>query len=497
MKAKKAVLLISVLSFATALIYNEINLYFLRSEGIPLRNGQTIITHDDDSYLDPAENYLQSSTFRENFPGSGSYYLRPPGYSIFYLVFRVIGNKTSALVWLKLFQILFFAASIYCLYWISFVYSKDHYVSSLICVIYGCTPLGSGFLYYTLTEGITPALMIFYAYFLFKARLALNPFSKRLDYILACLIFSILFITRPVLGIAVLAVPAYLIFDNRHKITLTRILLQLILYGMIALTPMVIWQVRNYIIAGHYVGLHPVYDPENNFVFRPAHKAVWELEKCWGSGGKDFHESIMPAWMAALQGDTSEKWIDTMIANVPEYTVAYFGRNKLQASFRAYRNTMVYQKKFKDNKLPMPKEIPKTEQKVISDFNSMTKEFKISFPLQNYIISPLITLKRMIFHSNLSFYMFQKTFRGNLLMEIIRWLFLIIHASAYILFGGSLLIKKISVEDMFFVLIPLIYIFYLAYFQRGVEERYTLPILPFVITGSMFVVRRCVKSIFC
>lgn len=82
-------------------------------------------------------------------------------------------------------------------------------------------------------------------------------------------------------------------------------------------------------------------------------------------------------------------------------------------------------------------------------------------------------------------------------MEIIRWLFLIIHASGYILFGGSLLIKKISVEDMFFVLIPLIYIFYLAYFQRGVEERYTLPILPFVITGSMFVVRRCVKSIFC
>jgi hypothetical protein len=39
------------------------------------------------------------------------------------------------------------------------------------------------------------------------------------------------------------------------------------------------------------------------------------------------------------------------------------------------------------------------------------------------------------------------------------------------------------------------YLFYLVYFQRGIEERYTLPVLSLIVLGAARVVKDCIAII--
>lgn len=480
---QKIALFISAFSFACSFTCNELNLRLIKQEGQETRCGQTIITADDRSYLDPAENFIKGMGFRENAPGRGSYFLRPPGYSLFYMAFRSLTNEENALWLLKMAQLLLFSLSVYCLFFIAFACFQSGRWAIVVSIIYGCTPLCCGFLYYTLTEGITPALMIFYAFFLIRAHSQKQRKSKILHYLLGSAVFSFLFITRPVMGIAGLALPVFLVYDYFGKTRIHNFMLLLFVCGFTAAAPMLFWQFRNYHIAGRYVGLHPVYYPENNYVFRPAHRALWEFEKSWGSRGDAFHGSIMPVWKACLEGDSSEHWIDTLLQNVPEYVINRFGQDQLRDIFGKYRGSMLTQMRYKERGLPMPAVISREEKEVVEGFTALADTFRREFPFRYLLGAPVKTLGRMIFHSNLSLYMFQHTFRGRWWMEGLRYLFFIIHSLSFSLFLLALL-RKMKVTHVFTVLIPLIYLAYLAFFQRGVEERYTLPVLPLVLLGA-------------
>ena len=90
----------------------------------------------------------------------------------------------------------------------------------------------------------------------------------------------------------------------------------------------------------------------------------------------------------------------------------------------------------------------------------------------------------MALHSNLSLYIFQHTYRGNWMMELLRSVFFGIHSICFLGLIISLLFwKKLDWKQNAISATVLIYIFFLCYFQRGIEERYTLPILPLLMIG--------------
>ncbi|HEY4800340.1 MAG TPA: hypothetical protein VII99_14765, partial [Bacteroidia bacterium] len=135
----------------------------------------------------------------------------------------------------------------------------------------------------------------------------------------------------------------------------------------------------------------------------------------------------------------------------------------------------------------MPSSLPAIEQNVVDTFKTLAKENENHFWFRYHIITPLKVYRNLAFHSNLSLYIFQKTFRGNFFMEALRWLCFLIHTSAFLfcLFfffvGRNLKMSSLLGWPL------LIYIFYLIYFQRGIEERYTLPVLPLAIVSAIFV----------
>ena len=86
----KRSILIGVATLLSAMLFNFINTHQLKADGIELRDGQTVITADDASYLAPADNYLENGVWRANSPADNSYYLRSPGYGGIYLIFKII-----------------------------------------------------------------------------------------------------------------------------------------------------------------------------------------------------------------------------------------------------------------------------------------------------------------------------------------------------------------------------------------------------------------------
>ena len=474
--------IICILSFCTAFFYNQLNLKKLPKDKI--REHQTVITNDDVSYIVPPKNYLLSGGWKDNSIGKQSYFIRPPGYGIFYLVlFKTLGN-TLALKWLKIIQLLLFSFSVYWMFGIVFSLLKNKKIALFVAALYGLTPFAIGFLFYTLTEGITPALLLLFVYLLVKAFEKTSTKQKNWYYFLAALSFSYLLIVRPQLGFMGILIPIFLLKDY-WSISKIKAIIKMVLLCTVAFSFTIVWQIRNYKIADKFVGFHSIYYSDNNSIYRPTLKEYWNFVGGWAQEGEEAHSYLVPLWQAAIKGDTSIVYINNAITTFPKEVVSYFGEQRLIAVFRKYQEATLFQKPYYEKRLPMPKETPVIEQEVINELKQLTAAYKSEFWLQYHIISPLKVFKTMAFHSNLSLFIFQKTYRGNVLMEVVRFVFFAIHSGCFIFLLLSLIfIKKADWRQLSLAISVFIYVFYLCYFQRGIEERYTLPILPILLVGS-------------
>lgn len=486
---KNIIWIICSLSFFTALFYTHLNLNKLPND--LKRKNTTVITKDDYSYLNPPETYLKTGIWKQEGNNIQSHFLRPPGYGLFYLFFLKTTN--TPLFFLKLAQLLLFSCSVYWFFCISQALINNKTVSLIIASIYGLTPFATSFLGYTLTEGITPSLILLYVFLLFKAHKKSIPIQKMLFYFLAALSFAYLLIVRPPLGFVGILLPTFLIKDY-WKSGIVKTLIQLILFGSVAFSFMFVWQIRNYNLTNSYVGLHAIYYPDNNSIYRSTFKEYWNFVGGWAQEGAEAHSYMVPMWEAAIKGDTSEIYIKNALTTFPDKVIDHYGTEKLTAVFRKYQAATLFQKSFYDKNLPMPLTIPKIELEVINEFKQLTASYKSSFWFEYHILSPLKVFKIMSFHSNLSTYIFQHTYRGKWFMETLRLLFYALHALCFL--GAILSLVFVRKNDWKATAIGLtvfIYVFYLCYFQRGIEERYTLPILSLLMIGLTYNVFELVK----
>jgi len=106
----------------------------------------------------------------------------------------------------------------------------------------------------------------------------------------------------------------------------------------------------------------------------------------------------------------------------------------------------------------------------------MQREYVSQHFFRSWLVVPIQVSENLIIHSNLSLYMFQKPLRGNLLIEILRWISLLVHLFIY-LFAFVFLFRKKSPRSIAIWLPAILFFLYLIFVQRGIEERYMLPYL--------------------
>ena len=473
----KRSILIGVASLLSAMLFNFVNTNALLADGVELRDNQTVITADDASYLSPANNFANNGTWRSNAAGLNSYYLRPPGYGGICLAIKTLFPQ-NPLFWLKIIQMLLFAISAALLYGLSLKFTGNSAASVCVAIIYGCTPLACGFLSYTLTEGVTPAFVIAFLFVLSRyAR------SGGFCWIAAsAAVFAVAFIIRPVLGLLLPLLPLAVLLADFHG--LRRRFAVAAAATTFALLPMTVWQVRNYNIANEFVGLHPIYSTDAPDLFRPAHKAVWNFSRTWSPRGDEFHSAISGLWQLALNGDSSNVAVERAVAFVPSKVTDVVGVAALTNAFAEYQQLLNRQAPFYKNQQCVPQWFVDEERRVVTRFDSLTHIVRRRCPLMVHVMGPLKVYGRMALHSNLSMYIFQKTFRGNPLMELFRLLFFLLHASLFVLIWIALVTSWRKWPKFAVYAVTAVYLVYLAWFQRGIEERYTLPVLPVLLVAA-------------
>lgn len=478
-------LLIALLSAATAIWYNEINLKALRqverTKHITKLDSawHWVATADDAAYIRPAENYYLQHTWKDNNPGRQSYFLRTPGYGLFRLALMELLGFESGQLYFRYFQVLFFAASVFLLYRSGRMLGLPPMWALAAEGIYGLSPFAIGFLYYSLTEGITPALMIGYTYLLLLAYTRRGPFF----YLLAALLMGYIGLVRPVLLVFAAALPVMAWWSTATLPTLRRVAF-LVLNVLIITLPLTIWACRSYKIAGEWVGIYPIYYAESNSQFRPSHRAIWHFASSFGMDGRTFHESMVPLWDATIHGDSSEVHIDSILDAIPDFVKKDIGEKRLRESYHRYRASIIYQRSVYPKGTAMPDTIPQQEREVIADFEDFTSHIRSTHWLWCHIAVPLQVFKIASFHSNLSLWVLQHTWRGSWWLEALRVLFLTLHVACclsflYLLWRGDRIARLLG-------LLIGIYFFYLCYFFRGLEERYTLPILPIMLLALTY-----------
>lgn len=482
---KNAIYILCFFSFIACISYNEFNLSKVPADVI--RPGGTIITNDDASYLNPPKEFLKGNGWGEDYWGGkiGSF-IRPPGYGLIYFPLLKTFGEPNAVTALKIFQYILFSASVFWFYMTLLLLIKKRKLSLIVTLFYGCSPFFMGFLSYTLTEGVTPSILLCYIYLLFQASVATSSGRKNMFYLLVSAVFAFLLIIRPVLGIFGVLLPVFLINDFYYG-PKKYLFGKLIIYGSVALSLIAAWQTRNYRIAGKYVGMHPIYFEDGNTIYRAPFQAYWKFAGCWAEKGDHGFSYMVPMWEGSIAGDTSIHYVNAAIDSLPAHVISFFGKERLSEVFRDYQRAVIYQKKFYDKKIPMPIWASVEEKRSVDGFNELTEEYKKEFPFQFYILSPLKVFRLLAFHSNLSLYIFQKTYRGIFWMEMLRVICFTIHILCFgFLFLNMLKLRKDKMLSIAFGWAPFMYVFYLCYVQRGVEERYTLPVLPLLLIGMIF-----------
>ncbi|MBW7867294.1 MAG: hypothetical protein H3C31_03095 [Brumimicrobium sp.] len=434
-------LLIALIGAVLAFFWQEINLHTLNA--IQSENLQTIPTADDASYLAPPLNFLENGEWADNSEGISRYFQRPPGYGFIYLIsYLTLGE--NAVIGLKFIQWLSYLLSIILFYKILEHFQISTKKTIVFTSIFALLPIYSGFMYYTLTEGISPFLLLVSMYAFFK---------KKSTLLLVCTI--LLLLVRPQLIIfPLLCLIFSIIQKEKRQITIL----------LIAFLPLIFWNLRTTFIAKEWMGIHPIYSDKNISLFRPGHEALTKLFKIWEYDGERFHTIIGSTCSAQNQDE-----IELLNTHIPK-----------QFQTDVFPLLLQFNQLYQREDYGKSEDFLQTEREFVQTVNHTYSKLLRKNLTTNYIVTPFLSAKYLLTKSQLNLYIFQKTFRGSWWMEILR-----ICCVALINLGFIaclfILFQPIKIEWKLIALACLIYLFYLSFFQRMNEERYLVPLLPILL----------------
>lgn len=456
-----------LLAFFCASFVHLANHWFLASENpAALRDGITVVTSDDASYFRSPLNMIESGIWKGSNAGVGAYILRSPGYGMIFGVFAYLFGESNGLLALVLFQLILWSLAVGAIPFLAESLGMKKKFSWWVAVFVSLMPMFYGFLSYTLTEALTLSLVIFFYTFLF---LGIGKSRKLL--LLSAITLGFLILIRPAL---ILLVFSYLPFVHLIKRRLAHILI-------LALLPILLWQVRVHRFTGRF-DLHPIYHTDANDLYRPPHQAAWDFHKMTGQTGVDFHSSMSALWKAADRTISESDATQLAIKNLHRSVLQTFDRNELTSVYLQYITVLRQQIPYRNANRPINQKLV-GEADLIARFQSMKKVYVSDNFTRAWLIGPATVVEELVLHSNLSLYIFQKPLRGNIFVELLRWISLTVHLFIY-LFMLIFLFRKKNMVSVAVAAPAILFFLYLIFIQRGIEERYMLPYLvPLLLLG--------------
>lgn len=456
-------IIIAIICCVVAVVVHEVNLSSLKAEN---NHSSTLIsTTDEASYLRPPQNWLEGKGWKDSSIGHSAYVQRPPGYGLVFLFCKSILPNSPFLL-LKVIHILAFLLSIIIIAQLLLELSQNTKVALIGALVFGLLPCFNGFMYYTLTESLSPFLLLLLTYeFIVVVRQKRGPF-------LFGFALAFLLLLRPQLIIFPLIYVVFLLLKSRKFWWIY----------LIATLPFLAWQVRSYNITGN-VSLHPIYSNTNKSLYRPPHKALSNLFRIWEYKSDQFHETV-----GLLIKDTSNASLNIALKNVPEEH-----RESVKPILRDFQYVVFEQKKMfeQENHIKL---LP-IEEEFVDKTNTLREQMISANKMEFYLLTPVKSTIELMTKSHLNLFVFQKSWRGNAPIEILRYVCLIVINLSLLSMVFVLFLRKYPVHLKLIAIGIVCTFIYYVFFQRMNEERYMTPLLPLMYIGLMIVLYKIKKRV--
>ncbi|MFT6716689.1 MAG: hypothetical protein ACJA0Q_001336 [Saprospiraceae bacterium] len=485
--------LVTLISFISIFGINRLNIKSSIEGGAKLRLETTVKTADDVSYLLPAKNYLNNTGWNDGTLGIQSNYMRSPGYGVFCLPFFAIFKEATALSLIRTTQCISMALVAGTLFMLLLHWGFPKQLAFVSSAFLGIVPSFSGYVFYTLTEGISPALIfLLFALYAFS-RQKNHRAEKRgttLIFLFACVVFGFLFITRPVYGTFALLL---LSIFFKIKAPLVRKALLSILGLILAFGPTVLWEHRNLKLGKEITGIstfYEIYSPSNNSIWRAPHQSIYELVKLFSISGQDYHEWSKKHETAA---QLNHEWEDIQfpLSIFDDNSIALIGQDTLTKYVHIYQQSIseiaVYAAQ---NKYSAKEEL------VAQKFDEFTRQYKEEHTFRSWVITPLKVLKSIVWQSHLNLFLFWNTYGQSSWIKLFSLFTSLLNFAIYFLPFCYLLVNPKTIRKHLWLILSIsLNIAYLIFVQRGLEQRYYSPLLPVLFACSLWIFYRALLSV--
>src|SRR3989338_3062229 len=221
--------------------------------------------------------------------------------------------------------------------------------------------------------------------------------------------------------------------------------------------------------------LAPIFHVNNQSLFRPAHASLSNVFRVWETRPEVIHRIAGSCWT----GDSTARSLASLELYVRERSIPIPAPelHRLLAEYHAVNQIVLHQ--IEAGRL---RGETTGEKQIRIQFDALAEKLAKENRFQYHLRTPLISMKELFKKSQLNLELFQLHYRGNLVVEGLRWFCVIL---LNLLFLGTFLLLFGKNNDLkWLALGAILYCFYLFYVQRANEDRYMVPMLPLVFIGG-------------
>jgi 4-amino-4-deoxy-L-arabinose transferase-like glycosyltransferase len=491
---KKFIITWITCSLLFGLIINSINLKYIKkynSKNSPLSSksscyGYTVYSIDNVWYLPQIKNYLKGKGFTYNSTDIRNNVRRTPVYPMFYgLHYILFGEKASFLI-IRYVQLVLFSISTILLGLSILNITSNIKWAKYTTILYALNPFVVIYCYYTLTESLFPFLEILCFFFFSKS-------IKNRKYLMLCgLSLGLLVLTRPICIILGLCLGlSLIIYNQKTKESLFNLLKYLSMLTVPFLLVLSVWGMRNYLITKEIVFLEKYYE---GATCEEGQGAVFMTEwaGCWSNptdiiGG--YHHIAFTFISNPIKLDS---FVNNYMNKLPSYAFCGSSYNEVKDAFITYNSCLVEREKLKNqtsnSSIYFIEHNLKCNESVKIKFSNLTSNFKKKAPFRYYIITPLLTIKDIIFQSFSSAYacLNPDDRHFSKIQFIFKSIMYILNVFLFLSFIFYLKTKTDFILKFFIISIVVLTTVFLSFIYRRIESRYMLQVYPFLYITLSF-----------
>jgi hypothetical protein len=445
-------------------------------------NWHTIVLEPDDgSYFSPVENFLHHHgyCYIPSVPFAG----RMPGYSLIYLLFRLLLSPAASVIAIVGLQFILssLAAYILCLS-INKIFQNTR-IAVIAFFLYSFSTFIGVFDLYIAGESLSNSAFIFMLYYLLRA--LKEDKNKSQNMFVSGLFLTWAIFLRPYIGLFLLLFPFLIIYQlyGTYTKAITKLFLQVTLLCLPFTVCEVGWTVRNYVVTHRLILLEDNMAMAYGNTYSDSWLAVDNLVYTWGEDAANFDEGSLGSYFRHPSDPTPYAYPNRIFKNVTTYN------NDSLLHLRAlYGRTLDLKDTVEYNKLT-------------ADILRLCAIYKNDYINHNYLsymtYRPVTSLKRLIIPGGYRYIQF-KNGTNSLLKKTTKLLSTLYYFIILLLSCIGVLLcltKRIAFSyTLFFTVLIFTLILTIILYSEIQEPRYFLHIYSILVMYAAFGINKLLKG---